>query len=243
MSISALNPLVPGDLENAGGSAEEIRNLKSAIKDCFGGVAGPVKAGTAGALATDVQLTALFDRLTALEASIAGAGVFVQGMTMFWPYSVASIPAGWAQATGATVNGFTTRDMRGRMPLGADSVFVNPGDVGGSVAVINTSTQAAVALANTGSTALTAANIPNIAANLNITHNTGNDGINHNDSTTVAGGNLGSGGTGRPVVTATGLNGTGHTHTNPSVPAHSHTVTPTWPPYMGGCWITYVGVP
>lgn len=240
MAISDLDQSTPSDSASAGGGAGELRGIKAALNECFGGVDGPVLAGTGEDPATAADLIGLFDRMAAVEAAVAG--VFVQGMTVFWPYSVASIPTGWAQATGATVNGFTTRDMRGRFPLGADSVYVQPGDAGGSIAAITSSSSGSVSAGTTGNTSLSLAQLPSaLSGAIRVKVAPGENNMNHLTTSIVAGA-AGSGSDQTAPMSVTGASDSPHNHTVPAIPAHTHTVTPTAPPYVGGCWITYVGV-
>lgn len=238
MSIAALNDATPAGSANAGGGAGELRALKTALTACFGGVDGPVKQGVAGSLATAAQLTALFDRLTAIEAQ---AERNLIGTIRPYYGALSALPAGWAlcDGTGGTPN------LIGRFPLGCDDTGGLPTifsqTTGGEILPAGvTGSSGSVSAGTTGGTSLTVANLPDIPAALDIKHTTGSDGINHNATNSVAGGEGSP--VDRPLITGTGFNGTPHTHTIPAVAAHTHT-TPAgaYPPWHAVYWIIYLG--
>ena len=72
--ISELNPNQPSKDGLAGQGDDFLRLINDALITCFGGVDGPVNSGTGNPLATANELTALFDRISAIEGN-TGAGI------------------------------------------------------------------------------------------------------------------------------------------------------------------------
>ena len=237
MSIAALNASFPSSASNAGLGDDELRALKTALKACFGGVAGPVNAGTGNPLATDVELTELFDRATALEA----VEVFTPGMIMLWSGSVATIPPLWELCDGATYGAIVTPNLTDRFVLGAGATF-NPGNIGGLFAVTTSSVSGSGA-GVTGSTQLTVAQLPDLksAFQINIGGSTSSSSDEHDANNRFARDASGSSTATSAVTTLTGFNNEGHTHTIPAVAAHTHTVA-TVPPYYALAYICYTGI-
>jgi hypothetical protein len=241
MSIKDLDAATPTDAANAGLGASEFRALKTALQACFGEVDGPVKAGAAGALATDVELTDLFDRVTQAEADIvtlgggvAASGTFELGMIMMWGGSTANIPALWRLCDGSTYGPVISADLRDKFIVGAGGSYA-PAATGGLVSATSSATSPGA----TDGTPLTVANMPAaLPGALSVSHQTGGDGIQHDDTTSAAGGESGSSNNPRSIITGSGFNGTAHAH--PHTATHTHTVA-TLPPYFALCYIVYVG--
>jgi hypothetical protein len=243
MSIAGLNTATPGANDSAGLGDDQIRDLKSAIKACFGGVAGPVKAGTAGSLATDVQLTALFDRITTLEALLIGesAAVFIPGHIMLWYGSTASIPLGWKLCDGTVYGSLATPDLTDRYVYGAGGAL-SPNASGGSV---NATTVAGGNHNHGGATddhTLTIGELPSgLPGALRIPMSTGSEGLHHFEDNACAGaGDVPSSGSATANVSGSGFNSEGHGHAIDASGTHTHTILIV-PPYYALCYIMYVG--
>jgi len=242
MSIADLDPATPSALSNAGLGDDQIRLVKQALIDSLGGVDGPVNSGSGNPLATAAELTDLFDRLTAVEATAGAAGVFVPGMIAIWYGSGVSVPTGWKICDGQTWNGIVTPDLT------AGLFIRNPGDgyawgqEGGATSG-TTDTDGAYAGGTTGSTSLTVAQLPDLSAvvQVKLGSSTSNSSDDHDNANYVARSASAGGAPSSAVVTLTGFNGDGHTHSIPAGSNHTHTVD-TVPPFMALYYICYVGV-
>lgn len=239
MFIAGLDPLIPGTNDIAGGGDDQIREIKNALVDSFGGIDGLVKAGTAGVAATAAEMTALFDRVSALE-SAQGTG-FIGELRMFRG-NYEDIPAGWV-----CVNGLVTAfNLEGRFPIGADTTTGPPRFTGfgtGGTGGTGGETGPAVGITYAvGSHALTLAELPaGLPAALKVALATGGDGIQHNNSDKCAGSEGSS--TAQSIVTGTGFNGAGHTHPVTGTLDHTHTMdAESLPPWGAVYFILYTGV-
>lgn len=144
----------------------------------------------------------------------------------------------WSLCDGRTVNGYTTPDLRGLF-IRAWSDSESPGSTGGSVAAITTSSNGAHDHGgSTGGHALTLGQMPNHY------HNEGSNSAGPDDDAGVTQAFQNPTGEGlvRPGsygnsndswIWRTGSVGSNetHSHTIASGGAHTHTVTPTRPPY------------
>jgi len=219
-TIADLNAAFPGTNGNAGLGDDYLRETRNALSTCFGAVDGPVEAGSGNGLATDVQLTALFDRLDAIESVIGGA--LTVGMVVFWPETLGTIPTGWAWCDGSVANGYLTPDLQDLHIVCAGGSHA-PGFNYGSA---TTSSSGSVGAGVTGSHVLTAAELPDITSNLLVDVDTFNSGGDHDQSAVLAGSGGDINATTSAPFSTTGMNGDGHTHTIPAVAAHTHTVAP-----------------
>lgn len=244
MSIKDLDPSTPSATASAGQGDDEFRALKTALQACFGNVDGPVKNGVAGALATDVQLTALFDRLLAVETGL-GVGAGILGEVRLYHGVHGSWPAGWTlcDGTGGTPN------MVGFFPQGATTITGMPtifgSSTGGALAGSgSTGPQSGITTA-IQPTSLSLAQLPAalngaVAARM-VTFSSGQD---HSDTGRIAGGNPGNG---TLAYTATpfqvsGVNGDSHTHALTGTMEHTHTIPGAGtPPFVAFYFIKYTG--
>ncbi|AUV61756.1 tail protein [Pseudomonas phage Bjorn] len=99
--LQATNP-TSSDIKSQGD--DHLRVIKGAIKNTFPNITGAVTV-------TQTQLN-----------SIAGDGRLVEpGLVVMWPYSVASIPAGWkvCNGTGTLRDGRAVPNLVDRFPVGA----------------------------------------------------------------------------------------------------------------------------
>lgn len=136
MSISGLDPLTPASTALAGLGDDELRALKVALQACFPNIEGLIEKGTGNGGPVAADVTALWDRMDAVEAATgSGSGILPVGAIAMWSGTVANIPSGWALCDGSTSNGFATPDLRDRFAVGAgdlsDGSEYDPGDTGG----------------------------------------------------------------------------------------------------------------
>jgi len=236
MPISAINPATPDANSNAGLGDDQIRALKQAIFDCFPGVDGLVESGVGNGAATALELTQLFDRATTLEGKVSQS--LVIGEIKMWYGTYAAVPAGWKVCDGTG----TTPDLRGKFPMGADTITGVPkqGGVtsgGGSPTAVTGTTNIT---ATVDAHQLTIAELPSgLPGALSVQHDTGGDGIQHGNTTSAAGGE--QAGTTRAIISGSGFNGDGHTHGLSGSLNHSHTIAAQTPPWAAVYFIMFVG--
>lgn len=158
------------------------------------------------------------------------AELFPIGMIVLWSGSIATIPDGWALCNGS--NG--TPDLRNRFVVGAGTTY-GVGATGGAVSGTTSSGGAHAHGGNTGSTALSLAQIPAHTHSVTTLSITGTGAVQGGTAIQETGADSGSAGS-----------GASHNHTIPSEAAHTHTVA-TLPPYYALAYImrigTYLDVP
>lgn len=115
MPISDLNPADPAFNAPVGLGDDEIRAVKQALIDSWGGIDGLVTSGTASPAATAADMIGLFDELAALNQGV-GSGFIGEVRMLYADPGV--LPAGWYVCDGG--NG--TPDFRGKFAIGGDSV-------------------------------------------------------------------------------------------------------------------------
>jgi hypothetical protein len=217
-----------------------------------GTVAGPslleiLMAGTAGTLAPVVTLDATGD-LTA-TGTLAGSALvqagnpaLPPGIICMWSGSVAGIPGGWALCNGATVNGYTTPDLRSRFIMGAGSTYV-PGQTGGAASV-TAATDSQGAHSHTGATGAAGGHTPTGTTDSQGSHNHGGaDGAvaltiaqmpahshtfqtqDRGSSTQNGVANDDAGASGSPASTDSQGGGQTHQHSISTDGAHSHNLS------------------
>lgn len=244
MTISALDPSTPGSSSGAGRGDDEIRALKQALKDTFGGVDGPVEAGGGNGLATAAQLTALFDRLAAVEGTLSGSGGAIPGECKLFYGEFDDIPSGWYHMDGT--NG--TPDWRGRSPINANSTSGLP-TFGGQSQGGTEPTAAATTLAGahdhggTNGHALTVAQLPDIEGNLRLSlaNTTTNSSDDHDQASNVARGATASDSDQTGLISTSGMNGASHSHGISTAGDHAHTFNHQREPWAAAYWIMYTG--
>lgn len=195
--LQATNP-TSSDIKSQGD--DHLRVIKGAIKNTFPNITGAVTV-------TQTQLN-----------SIAGDGRLVEpGLVVMWPYTVASIPAGWkvCNGTGTLRDGRPVPNLVDRFPVGA----------GGSIALLATggsgSHKHTIAV---GATALTLAQIPSHSHNITYYRSSGANTLALPGMATDADSSFVGG------TTAQGSGAT-HTHTGDS------DVVSHLPPYIGMIFI------
>jgi len=99
MSIAGLDENVPSDTAFAGLGDDEIRALKSALKNCFPNLEAVIEAGAGNGGANAAQFTQLFDDVATLLAG-AGAGTIPVGGVIAYHGAVNAIPTGFALCDG-----------------------------------------------------------------------------------------------------------------------------------------------
>jgi microcystin-dependent protein len=147
--ISDINPTTPSGDDLLLNGDDQIRALKSDLKNTLGGLNGPVRedadtSGVGGAtLVTAATMSSWEARIKALESGGGGGapatGSIPVGGIMVWYGNVGTIPTGWKQCNGASytyslVGGgsatIQTPDLRGRLiygPGAADGPVWNGG--------------------------------------------------------------------------------------------------------------------
>lgn len=121
MSINGIDPNTPTDAENAGLGADQIRKLKTAIRNCFSGVAGLVKKGVTGSAMTHNDLTELFDRVAALEKT----GDVMLGEIKPFIGALNSVPLGYVLCN-STVPFPEVPQLPGKMLIAANNTGGGP---------------------------------------------------------------------------------------------------------------------
>lgn len=142
-AATTINQLVvtnPVGTDNRSQGDDHIRLIKSALIGTFPNITGPVTV-------TQAQLNA-----------VAGAGVFCfPGMIVMWSGNVSSIPSGWklCNGSGTISTGAPVPNLSNRFIVSSIT------NAGGTYNVGQTGGQSSVTVSgNTGSTALTLAQIP-----------------------------------------------------------------------------------
>ena len=238
--ISELDPNQPSKDGLAGQGDDFLRLINDALITCFGGVDGPVNSGTGNPLATANELTALFDRISAIEGD-TGGGIAGEIRQYYGTYE--SIPTGWSVCDGS--NG--TPNLQGRFLVGADNNTGMPTfettSTGGAVGGAGETGPAGQHLHQTTGTSLTMANMPtDMSANMQVFWTAGSDGITHFDNASM------SQGQGTPEWTTlpikiNGATGSAHTHGDTgSVGDHTHSLNAgSLPPWSAIYYIMYTG--
>ena len=123
-NVAGLNSSLPTDDAPAGEGAAELRQLKAVLKNCFGGVDGPIY-NEDGEKPTAADFTALFQAISELVDDSTGSPVpqmpYV-GMIIMYAGDVNDLPAGWVFCDGR--NG--TPNLVGRFPLGWNDLSLTP---------------------------------------------------------------------------------------------------------------------
>ena len=116
MSISDLDPAVPGSDGPAGQGDDELRTIKAALVEAFPAVDGPI-TNTGGTIDPPDAATwsALFTRLTAVEAEASSGAGFVGEIKTYYGV-ISSIPTGWHLCDGSN----QTPNLIGRFLIAAD---------------------------------------------------------------------------------------------------------------------------
>ena len=149
--ISDVNPATPSGQDLVLNGDNEIRALKTDLKNTLGGLNGPVykdatSSGTGGSTPLDAATMSSWEtRIKQLESSVGGGNsegstVIPTGSIVIWHGPSNTIPLGWKVCDGTTYqytdgNGqqqsITTPDLRGRFPMGPDWSTTTQGTTGG----------------------------------------------------------------------------------------------------------------
>jgi hypothetical protein len=246
MTIKGLPADLPGSNGNAGLGDDYIKDINNSLLVCFGEIDGPVEKGVGKGLASHTDISALFDRMDAVEATQASTRGFDYGSIIYWSGGYSTWPSGWYICDGnqtpslgspGQVAGKSVPNLLDRFIISAGNT-ISPGAEGGGT---ETLPAGAIAGGTTDAFALTPNEIPNLDGRIEIDINTGNDGINHQNTSQVAGGNNPAG---QETLRTTpfrfnGLNGAGHSHGLSAVADHTHTQVN--PLYHGLIPIIYMG--
>ena len=267
MSISDLNPDLPGSNAPAGEGDDHLREIKAAIVEAFPAVDGPITntgaAGTAGDTDPPDALTysALFTAVRALQADVSGGAGFVGEIKNYYG-DIANIPTGWYLCNGT--NG--TPNLTGRFLIGADNgsglptyTGTSQGGAIGAGGLTGPAGSHSHTVGNMTDHTLTAANLPQHNHTLfgGTETSSSGDPPKPSASDTVAYKNEASGvgtayavgaGSGTPSSGASGMgtgaaSGVAHTGSVDSVAAHQHTIgEESIPPWNAMYFIMYTGV-
>lgn len=121
-NIAGLNSSLPTDDAPAGEGAAELRQLKAVLKNCLGGLDGPIY-NASGTKPDADEFTALFTAVASLTGGGGGApSGYFQGQICIYYGTVAAIPTGWVLCDGR--NG--TPNLVGRFPLGWNDLASTP---------------------------------------------------------------------------------------------------------------------
>ena len=271
MSISDLDPNVPGSDAPAGEGDDHLRAINGALNEAFPAVDGPITntgaAGTAGD--TDPPDAAtwsqLFADVRALASGVAAGGSIQLGMCMVWNTAVGAIPAGWTLCNGININNVQVPNLVDRMVMGAGNLYSN-GEVGGSAAG-STQTELGGGHSHTlgavNNHTLVTANLP---AHSHLSFVAGDNSAggppapSAADASSVRASNVGnseayqisvapnSPTSVEPNVSRTSKTGSSspssltHTGNTDAVAAHQHDIgAASFPPFQALTWICYVG--
>ena len=248
MSISDLDPNVPGANAPAGEGDDHLRALNSALNEAFGGVDGPISNSGASQGFGDTDppdaatWSTLFDDVRALSEGVSAGGSIQKGMCMVWNLAVGPIPTGWTLCNGININNVPVPNLVDRFVMGAGGTYSN-GEVGGAEPGNQETDPGGSHSHATKDSTLTMANLPSaLNDNVNVSISTGGDGITHQNTSFAAGGESSGTPTSAPM-SVSGATSTPHNHgTTEIVGAHTHTLgADTLPPFQALTWICYVG--
>jgi hypothetical protein len=250
MSISDLDPNVPGSDAPAGQGDDHLRAINSALKEAFPAVDGAITntgaAGTAGD--TDPPDAATWSQLFAdvrALAGTAGAGASIQlGMMMLWSTANGAIPAGWTACNGVNINNVAVPVLEDRFVMGAGNTYSN-GNVGGAQPGTQTTELGGSHTHTTSGHSLTLSELPTaLSDNIQVSQAPTDQSDNHSDTTSLARGNATPTANTTLPMSVTGLGNAAHTHGDTAAAAaHDHALgAGTLPPFLALTWIIYVGV-
>jgi hypothetical protein len=124
--IADLVPTWPLGSDKIRQGDDHLRNIKSALKNTFPNLNGPVTA-------TPESLNALPEDFSLVLAELLKHVVPVGAITA-WAGAIAAIPSGWALCNGQTVAGYgDVPDLRDRFIIGAGGTYTPYTSVGASV--------------------------------------------------------------------------------------------------------------
>lgn len=248
MSISDLDPNVPGANAPAGEGDDHLRAINSALNEAFGAVNGPItNSGGTGAVGDTnppdaATWSKLFDDVRALADGVSAGGTIQKGMCMLWSTSNGAIPSGWVPCQGQNVNNVSVPNLQDRFVVGAGGTY-GDGEQGGSLPGTQTTEPGGSHSHATKDHALTVAELPSaLNDNINISISTGGDGIKHENTSFAAGGE--SSGTPTSVpMSVSGTQSAVHNHGETAIiGAHTHVLgAGSLPPFTAYTWICYVG--
>lgn len=249
MSISDLDPNVPGSNAPAGEGDDHLRAINSALNEAFGAVDGPItNTGASGGVAdTDPPDAAtwsqLFEDVRALASGAAAGGSIQLGMCMVWNTANGAIPTGWTLCNGVNINNVAVPNLVDRFIMGAGNLY-NNGEVGGSAPGSSTTGSAGDHSHTTSGHVLTVGELPaTLGSNIYIEQAASTQADSHEDAGSFARGSATPNAATTLPVTVTGANSDAHTHGNTnSTGAHTHTIDEnSYPPFQALTWICYVG--
>jgi len=213
-TISGLDANNPTSSDTIGQADNHLRLLKSVLKTTFPNFSGAITS-------SNTEVDGFGTRLTTAETTITShtsqlATLIPAGIITMWSGTNADIPTGWVLCDGSN----STPDLRDRFVVGSGSAYTT-GNTGGANSVSTSASGSHNHTGNTGSTAITEAQLPTHNHTVTIQ----DDGETQQNYGTTSGNTaVGTGAVANTVNTSSIGSGLGHSHTISAELDHIHTV-------------------